>query len=208
MSTVQRSAVALLVILALATVAIGYVTRGFGAITTDGARRIDLMKSPKSLPDLPLVNSTGRFIRLSALGAPGKLTLVTLFYAHCETICRVGTSGQSYLQNEIRSRGLAGQIRLLTISFDPRRDTAGTLAEYAHRNRADPELWTVATVARPADLQVMLAAFGVVVLPDEWGGYSHNAALFLVDSRGKLAYAYDVNRPDDALADLLEKRQN
>src|SRR5262249_49421588 len=122
---------------------------------------------------------------------------------HCETICRLSSGGQSYLQNEIRSRGLTSRVRLLTISFDPRRDTPEALAEYAHRLRADADLWTIATVARSSDLQAMLAAFGVVVLPDQVGGFSHNAALFLVDSRGKLAYAYDVNRPDDALADLL-----
>ena len=89
MNAIQRSGLALLVILAVAVVMFGYVTRGFSAITSDRVRAIDLMRSPRALPDIPLTTSSGRRIRLSTLGAPGRTTLVTLIYAHCETICRL-----------------------------------------------------------------------------------------------------------------------
>ena len=97
-------------------------------------------------------------------------------------------------------------MRLLTLSFDPVRDQPAVLRAYARTLRADPALWTFATVADPARLRSLLDAFGIVVLPDGLGGYSHNAALFLVDGRGRLAAAYDVERPDLALADVLRSR--
>lgn len=37
------------------------------------------------------------------------------------------------------------------------------------------------------------------------GGYSHNAALFLVEEDGRLSRAYDVDRRDVALADYLRR---
>jgi protein SCO1/2 len=199
-----RAGVALCVILALVGGAFGYVTRGFNAITSDGVRRIDLAKSPRPLPNIALIDSRGQQFRLSQLGATGKATLVMLVYTHCQTICRIGAGAQSFLQSEIRARRLATRVHLLAISFDPVRDTPEALAAYASRQRADPGLWTIATVVHHSDLNRLLTAFGVVVLPDGWGGYSHNGALFLVDPPGRLAYAYDVNRPDGALADLLE----
>jgi protein SCO1/2 len=207
MSVAQRTGLALMAVLLLAGAAFAHATRGFRAITSDGVRRIDLANTPRSLPPVMLIDSNRRTWRLSDLGASGKATLVALIYTHCATICSVSASGQNFLQNEIRSRGLGNQVQLLSISFDPARDTPDALAAYAHRQRVDPDLWTVATVARRSDLSAMLAAFGVVVLPDPWGGYSHNAALFFVDQRGWLAYAYDVDRPDNALADLLEQRR-
>jgi protein SCO1 len=207
MTSTKRTGVALLVMLALAGGTFQHLTRGFSAITSDGVRRIDLSNSPQLLPDITLIDSRRQQLKLSNLGSAGKATLVTLVYTHCETICRVGAGGQNYLQSEIRSRGLAARVHLLTISFDPARDTPEALAVYASRQRADPDLWTIATVVHRSDLSRMLAAFGVVVLPDGRRGYSHNLALFLVDTRGRLAYAYDVNRPDGALADLLDARE-
>lgn len=68
---------------------------------------------------------------------------------------------------------------------------------------ADPALWTVATVADPADLARLLRVFEIVVLPDGRGDYVHNGAIFIVDERARLVRAYDVDRPDQVLADLI-----
>ncbi len=209
MNVTLRTGLVMLVIVAAACAAFADVTSGFNAITADGVRRVDLARAPRPLPDTLMLDSAGRLFRLSDVGAAtGKVTLVALIYTHCETICRSSAGGQSYLQNEIRARGLADRVHLLTISFDPGRDTPDVLDDYVRRQRADPALWTVATVERRSDLGALLAAFGVVVLPDEWGGYSHNAALFRVDRSGRLAYAYDVNDPEAALADLLQARRD
>jgi len=45
----------------------------------------------------------------------------------------------------------------------------------------------------------------LVVLPDGLGGYSHNAAMFLIDESGRLRRAYDIDRPDLALTDYLRR---
>ncbi|MDN5843302.1 MAG: SCO family protein, partial [Alcaligenaceae bacterium] len=121
------------------------------------------------------------------------------------TICRRRMSGLSWMQLAIQSRGLEDRVRLLTLSFDPANDTPQVMAEHARRFGADPQLWTFATVRDHADLDGLLKLFDIVVLPDGLGGYAHNAALFLIDEKGWLSRAYDIDRPDLALADYLAR---
>jgi Uncharacterized protein SCO1/SenC/PrrC, involved in biogenesis of respiratory and photosynthetic systems len=182
------------------------VTHGFAAVTSDGVRRADLASTPRALPAIDLLDATGQPLSLQDYGRPGRqATFVTLVYVRCQSICLTSAAGQSWLQGEIQARGLADRIRLLTLSFDPANDTPAVLAEHARRLSADPALWRFATVRDPADLKRMLAPFDIVVLPDGLGGYSHNAALFLVDEAGRLSRAYDIERPDIALADHLRR---
>ncbi|WP_233208448.1 hypothetical protein [Pollutimonas subterranea] len=94
-------------------------------------------------------------------------------------------------------------MRLLTLSFDPFNDTPAVLAKHARSLGADASLWRSSTVVSPFDLEPMLKLFDIVIIPDGLGGYSHNAALFRIDERGKLIKAYDVDRADLAFADYL-----
>ncbi len=179
----------------------GMLTRGFAAVTSDGVRRIDLAHTPRALAPIRMVDSAGHLFSLDA--AQAGATLITLAYTSCVEICRTTASGQAYLQQELRARRLEGRAHLLTISFDPARDTPAVLRNYARKMGADPALWTFATVANPADLPRLLKLFDIVVLPDGMGGYVHNAAIFAADRRARLVAAYDADRPDQALADLL-----
>ncbi|MBJ7308978.1 SCO family protein [Rugamonas sp. CCM 8940] len=181
-----------------------HLTRSFKAVTSDGVRRIDMARTPRALPAIELVDSTGAHFSLADIaGAGGQTTLITLVYTYCVDICRTTASGQAYLQQELRARGLDNHVRQLTISFDPWRDTPQALRAYARSMKADPLRWRFATVADPADLARLLKVFEVVVLPDGQGGLVHNGAIFVADPHGRLVQTYDLDRPDQALADLL-----
>lgn len=196
--------IATALVLLLAITIFAQVTQGFQAVTADGVRRIELERAPRLLPTTILLDSAGNNISLPDL-THGHITLITFVYTSCITVCRTSTSGQTYLQSEIRARGLEDKIKLLTLSFDPARDQPAVLAAYARKMRADSEIWRFATVADAGDLAALLKLFGIVVLPDVFGDYSHNAALFVSDKNGRLMRAYDVDRPDLALADLLQQ---
>jgi protein SCO1/2 len=201
-----RTPAAAVLVAVSALCAFAGVTHGFAAVTSDGVRRADIASAPRALPALGLIDSTGRTLSLSDYGdSSTQVTFVTLAYVQCQTVCLTSAAGQSWLQGEIRARGLSGRVKLLTLSFDPHNDTPSVLAELARRLNADSDFWRFATVRDARDLQAMLKLFGIVVLPDGLGGYSHNAALFLVGQDGRLSRAYDVERPDIALADYLRK---
>jgi protein SCO1/2 len=201
-----RTPAAAVLVAVSALCAFAGVTHGFAAVTSDGVRRADIASAPRALPALGLIDATGRTLSLSDYGdSSTQVTFVTLAYAQCQTVCLTSAAGQSWLQGEIRARGLSDRVKLLTLSFDPHNDTPSVLAEHARRLNADSDFWRFATVRDARDLQAMLKLFGIVVLPDGLGGYSHNAALFLVGQDGRLSRAYDVERPDIALADYLRK---
>lgn len=182
----------------------GTMTRGFRAVTSDGVRRIDMARAQPPLPAIELVDSQGQVFSLAELDAQDRrTTLITLVYTQCVEICRTAVSGQAYLQQELRARQLGRRVRLLTISFDPARDTPAALNNYARKMNADPALWTLATVADPADLDRLLRVFDIVVLRDGLGGFVHNGAIFLADERARLVGAYDIDRPDQVLADII-----
>ncbi len=199
-----RPLIATALMLLIAVAAFAQVTRGFQAVTTDSARRIDLAHNPRLLPPIMLLDSANSTVSLSD-ATQGQVTLITFVYTSCVTVCRTSASGQAYLQSEIRKRGLEQQVKLLTLSFDPAHDKPAILTAYARKLDADPKIWRFATVADASDLGALLKLFNIVVLPDALGGYSHNAALFMSDNHGHLVRAYDVDRPDLALADLLQQ---
>ena len=191
----------------LALSAFAHVTRGFRVVTSDGARQYDLARAPVALPEIELADASGRRFHLGEPGSVQQQTLVTFLYTHCLTVCRSSASGQAYLQAELVARGLAGRYRLLAISFDPGRDTPDVLSAYGRKQGADPAVWRMATVADAADLPALLKTFGIVVLPDGRGDYVHNAAHFLIDAQGRLARAYDIDRPDAVLADIVHAQR-
>lgn len=202
--SVAATSVAVLLMLLAAFFAFGGVTRGFAAVTSDEVRRIDLERSPRALPALALVDQAGRDLSLADYAAPSSYTtVVSLAYMRCQTVCRTSASGLAFLQQQIRDLGLQGQVRLLTLSFDPGNDTPQAMRDHARSVGADASLWRTATVRDPRDLAAMLKVFGIVVIPDGLGGYSHNSALFVVNKQGRLAHAYDTDRPDLVLIDYL-----
>lgn len=182
-------------------------TGGFRTVTSDGMRRLELEQAPRPLPAVALLDSRSRRFPLDRLaqidGDASRVTVIMLGYTYCVEICRTTASGLAYLQQELRARGLDKRVRLLTISFDPARDTPAALDDYSRKLNADPAQWTFATVAAQADLARLLKPFDIVVLPDGMGGYVHNGAFFVADSGGRLIRAYDIDRPDQVLADLL-----
>jgi protein SCO1/2 len=177
-------------------------THGFRALTSDKARQVELATTPVMIPDIPLVDSHNRIVPLRQVTGEKPFTVVALVYTQCTTLCLLTASGESWLQANLRAKGLDARVGLLTISFDPARDTPDALAAYARRVKARPDQWTIATVAHHQDLDGLLDAFGIVVIPDANGELIHNGALFLVDRQGRIFDAYDPDAADEVLARL------
>ena len=178
------------------------ITHGFKAVTSEKARQLVLAQSPRRLPSIALVDSHGGPADLREIVSERPFTVVALVYTQCTSLCLLTGSSEAFLQTKLRGAGLEKRVRLVTISFDPARDTPDALARYARRVKADADLWTIATVADPSDLEQLLDAFGVVVIPDGAGDYEHNGALFLVDRRGRLFDALDPDAADLAFERL------
>lgn len=198
------------VLIALLAYAAGtWLTHDFQVWTAEGSRRLNVALAPVPAPHTPLHGPDMADTTLPLLlMAGGGVTIVDFVYTRCQTIClALGSSFQqmqAHIQEGLR-KGPAGAqnapgVSLLSISFDPAHDKPAALAAYAHRLQADPSIWRFATARDETALSLLLERFQVVVIPDGMGGFEHNAALLVVDGKGRLVRVFDYADLDTALA--------
>ena len=73
----------------------------------------------------------------------GHPTIVSFLFTRCDTICPVTTMKMAKIQEKTFDKG--AQIKLVSISVDPKYDTPDRLAEYAQRYHADATRWRFIT---------------------------------------------------------------
>jgi len=185
-------------VLAAGVAGLGWGTDGFRAVTTEGARRLTIEHRRPAVPDVALIDQDGA--RFSADAYRGHVLLVEFIYTDCPTIC--GTLGDDFRQvlDRLRHDGGAGQVDLLSISFDPAHDRPPALRAYGARFGAAAPRWRIAVPADKAGLRALLKTFGVVVIADPFGGFIHDGAVFLVDRAGRLVRILDPEAPAGVLA--------
>lgn len=172
-------------------------TDGARAFTTETARRVAVAREPRVPPPVMLETSSRERITLADLR--GRALVVDFIYTNCPTLC-VGLGATfTRLQSKLVEAG-RDDVRLVSIGFDTERDTPRALAAYGEQHRADARLWTLARVADPQGLRPLLTSFGVVVIADGYGGFTHNAALHVVDARGRLVRVLDAEDVEGVLA--------
>jgi cytochrome oxidase Cu insertion factor (SCO1/SenC/PrrC family) len=149
--------------------------------------------------DHPLVGSDGRATTLYAL-TRGRPTVVAFVYTTCAeaTGCPVSMGVLHRLDALLAADpALRAAVRLLTVSFDPERDTPERLATVrdAHAPRSD---WAFATAPDSARLEPLLADFGQPVArlhfdDGTWTGqYRHVLKVFLLDGRHRVRNVYST----------------
>ncbi len=178
-------------------------TDGRRVFTAEGARRLDIARRPRAVPVARLEDAAGR--EWSSAELRGRTALVDFVYTQCGTLCPRLSSRFAELQERIRERQLGERVQLLSVSFDPERDTPARLEEYARHFAAEPGLWGFARMRDADALRDWLAVFGIVVIPDDRGGFEHNAAIHVVDPQGRLVGVFDLEEVEPALRAAAEQ---
>lgn len=199
----MRTALATIVVLLAGAGLLWQATDEARAFTTEGARRLAVSESPRPVPSMLLQDHTGA--RFSFDRFAGKLLVLDFIYTGCADLCIVADNTLQTIRDSLPEARLGNDVVLLSISFDPLRDTVHQLAYYAKRHGARAEHWPV---SRPSDsdrLPELLSAFGVTVIPDRWGGFQHNSAIYVVNRDGLLVAIFDYDDPAAVLR-FLERQ--
>lgn len=129
-------------------------------------------------------------------------TLMTFFYSHCQTVCPRLISALRNVQLRAIDEDLIDATRFLAVTFDPERDDADRLADYA--DRMDVSLadgWRFLRPDSPEDAKtVVQGEFGVNferTHPEDMDMYmfSHSALILLVNADGYVERAYRESTP-------------
>ena len=194
-----RTALASLSLALLGWWSAAWITKDFQVWTAEGARRLTVIEQPVPATKVALAGPDMIDADLHTfLTGADRATIVDFVYTRCPTVCTTLGSGFQQLQLALVEQQTEG-VKLLSISFDPAHDDAAGLRRYAAQWRADPSRWVIATVPDTDQLQRLLKAFQVVVIDDGSGGYEHNAALLVIDGRGRLVRIFDDTELELAL---------
>lgn len=199
-----RTACACAVLLWTAYASAAWLTHDFRAWTAEDARRLEVALRPVATPAVAIEGPGVAARDLHALLADGRhVTLVEFIYTHCESVCLALGSSFQQMQATLTAADSsdigAANVRLMSISFDPARDTPHRLQAYAQRFGADASRWRFVRVPQPPQLQQLLSDFEVVVVPDGRGDFEHNAALLVIGRDGRLLRIFDLSQQQLAL---------
>ncbi|MFN2425109.1 MAG: SCO family protein [Candidatus Binatia bacterium] len=171
-----------------------------------------------TVADHAVVDAAGKKTTLSEI-IDGRLAVISFIYASCAeaTGCPMSTAVLHRLDRELAANPeFARDVALVSVSFDPVRDTPARLAEM-QKQRAPGSSWQFVTASDEASLSPLLEDFGQSIsklyYPDgAWTGvYRHVLKVFLLDRNRRVRNVYSVGflHPDLVRNDLETlRRQN
>jgi protein SCO1 len=164
----------------------------FFPVSPNEAAKTSHLAVIQQAPDFTLTTQTGDKLSLGDLR--DKVLLVSFVFTTCNGTCPATTHRMSQIQEELKSRGLTkdGQIRLLSITLDPARDTPEVLRGYMRLYDADAKNWTFLT-GPPNQVKETIAAWRMWAKPAANGQLDHPSRIFLVDRQGRIREIYNLS---------------
>ena len=175
------------------------------SLTNDSARlpkvREDVASVGKEIPDFTLINQDGNPV--SPADFKGKALAITFIYSECPLpeYCILMSKNFSDLANQIAgNENLKDKIRLLSISFDPERDTPEKLKSYGlgylgkNSKAKDFKIWQLA-VGKDAEIRSIADFFGLryEIDPNNKTQFNHSLRTIVVSPEGKVTKVFSGN---------------
>jgi protein SCO1/2 len=131
----------------------------------------------------------------------GKVMLVGYVYTHCPDICPLITFNMRDIQNEFEEED---NLLLVSVSFDPDRDTPDVLLDYASNFRLNQNNWQLLTGNKPV-VESLLSKLkiGTVKTPTRFTEsgtpiyfIDHTDRVTLIDGKGQIRKHYPGSELD------------
>ncbi|GGG63916.1 SCO family protein [Paenibacillus radicis (ex Gao et al. 2016)] len=118
----------------------------------------------------------------------GKARLVYFYFANCPDVCPPTTFLLSETQDLLQKDGVLGKTaEMMSITFDPERDTPEVIRAFAERNFAEPGAGWLFLRGEEAATMKLAQDFGVGVKKDEANNsFIHFNVITLVDKKGQI----------------------
>jgi protein SCO1 len=151
--------------------------------------------------DSVLTDQSGRPLKLKTDVIGDRLVVLDFVYTTCTTVCPVLTALLASVQKELDTPA-ADDVRLVSITVDPARDTPSRLKEYANKHGAQPGwLWLTGPTGR---VNEVLKGFGAYTPNFE----DHPPLVLVGDARsGQWTRFYGFADPKAVVAKVRELRE-
>jgi protein SCO1/2 len=147
-----------------------------------GCARHDPLPAYGRVPAFTLTSQTGQAFDSKAL--KGKIWVADFFFTSCMGPCPRMSARMHWVQKQVAD---LPDVRLVSFSVDPKRDTPPALASYAQRFRAEPGRWYLLTGSETTLNTLDRYAFKMGNVD---GSLAHSTLFALVDRQGVIRGYY------------------
>ncbi|MGH7200438.1 MAG: SCO family protein [Planctomycetaceae bacterium] len=152
---------------------------------------------PNGIQDFALTERSGRTVtKQDLLGRPWAVCFV---FTTCAGPCPALTGQMALLQRDLKDE----DVRLVTITVDPKTDTPEKLQQYAEHFGADPEKWLFLTGDQDEIYELILESFRMpvkeIVGPERREGWQvmHSTNILHVNAKGVVVGKYNGQVPEE-----------
>lgn len=156
------------------------------ALLSSCAGRASKLPRYAQVPAFAMTDTNGKPFQSSALS--GKVWVADFIYANCPAACPLMSSKMKRFSTEV-----SPDVRLISISVDPDRDTPGVLKNFASHYGAPTPQWTFLTGSADTVHQL---AYNTFHLGDLITKMEHSTKFALVDRKGVIRGYYSSLDPD------------
>lgn len=152
---------------------------------------------PQGIEDFSLTERSGKTVTRKDL--LGHRWLACFVFTACAGPCPRVTSQMKQLEVDLEGT----DVRLVTFTVDPDRDTPSVLTDYANNFTADPERWLFLTGDKREIYHLIHNSFKMPVQetegPDRQPGFEiiHSTNIMLVDAQGRVLEKFNATNEDD-----------
>jgi len=156
-------------------------------------------------PSFELESSEGKMVKFSDFD--DKVKLVYFFFSNCPDVCPMSTQKLTQVQELLINEKLFGnKVHMLSISFDPERDSPERLKQFSQSYGVKPEGWTFLRGQDEESIKELALKYGIGVLKDPKGNFMHTNIVLMVDKKGMIRAYYDIMdetlKPETIVKDL------
>lgn len=158
---------------------------------------------PRQLVNFSLTDRTDRTVTQSDLA--GKILVVDFLFTSCSLTCPAVNGQMAQIQQLTTNNP---EVKLVSLTVDPRDDTPAVLAKYGERFGAETNRWLFLT----GDKNTLYNLIGKTFLPRDTsdaysympGNFSHTDRIAVVDAHGRLCGYFDGLNQNTAGAVVAE----
>ena len=168
-------------------------------------RDVEMLNVGDALPEYHFTNQLGEAVSLNQF--KGQALAITFIFTTCPfpTMCPRLSQNFADVQKKLKERPNAPtNWHLLSISFDPEKDTPAVLRNYSERFDLDPKHWSFLT-GELIEITAIAEQFGQTFWR-EGGSISHNVRTVVIDATGKVQKIIPENKwaSDELVGEILK----
>jgi protein SCO1 len=154
-----------------------------------------LPDQPRQLTDFSLTDRTGRTVTRSDLD--GKVLAVSFLFTGCASICPAVSERMAQIQQLTTNEP---DVRLVSLTVDPRTDTPSVLAKWGAHYGADTNRWLLLTGAKPVLQDLIGTSFLSTNSTDPFSAmpcnFTGTERIAVVDKHGHVRIYYNGMRTE------------